>query len=109
MVRVNYQSPRNTVFYLMERGGLFTLDDVAHTLHMSHGNAERALDANVRLGRLKKDGDFYTATKPIPHSLRTWELLGERLLTRTTDPDRRRRYAVIWEEFIQPECYEGGA
>lgn len=103
MSRVTYQSPRNTVFYFMERGGLYTLDDVAHGLHMGHESAERALDANVRLGRLVKDGEFYTVaeTYRIRWTLPTWDILAERLLQKLPDGPRKVRCQAIYDDGIQ--------
>ena len=97
-----YQSPRNTVFYLLERGGLFTLDAVAHSLHLAHKTAEIALDANVRLGRVIRDGEFYTIAEEyrVPWTLGTWHLLGERLLARIehrkAEHPRYLHWATIW-------------
>ncbi len=76
---------------------------------MSHKNAELALEANVRIGRIKKCREFYTAVNPVPHTLRTWDLLGERLMQRMQHGERRQRYGDIWLRYVQPESYEGGA
>lgn len=98
MSKVTYQSPRNTVFYHLERGGLFRLADIAEKCLMTVETAERALDANVRLGRLVKDVDFYTVADEhrVPLTLNTWYLLAERLMARLPKGDRLNRCLSIY-------------
>ena len=99
MSKVTYQSPRNTVFYALERGGLFTVDAVARFCHLAHSTAERALNANVTLGRVVRDGEFYTVAEAhrVPWTLRTWDILAERLLARLPVGERKDRYQTIYE------------
>lgn len=86
--RRGYQSPRNTVFYLLERGGVFTLDQIAHSCHIHHGTAEVAALALIRMGKIKTHEiggkQFFEIEEKyrVAWTLATWDLLAERLLDR---------------------------
>ena len=94
-----YRSPRNVIFSLMERGGLFTLDDVAHACHLNHNTAERALNSLIQLQKVRQDGKWFMVTDQyqVPWALMAWDILGERLLERMTkETGRYLRYCNIW-------------
>lgn len=97
-----YRSPRNVIFSRMERGGIFTLDDVAHVCHLDHNTAERALNSLIRLQRVVRNGDHYEVADcyKVAWSLASWGLLGERLLERMENRvDEHPKYyhwASVW-------------